>query len=100
MLQDPALVLYRNDRQGSTSLSVTPPPTPPPPPQNSLTSLWFLAVIAAIVAGALIGFTFLKRKKKLPPHLQVDLKDVVVETAEVRRQYFFMTLKDEMVEHE
>jgi len=99
MLQVTALDPYGNNGQGSTSLSVTPPPTPPPPPQNSLTSLWLLAVIAAIVAGALIGFTFLKRKKMLPPHLQVDLKDVDVEASRFMGQDFFRSIQEQLVKN-
>src|SRR3989441_2492483 len=53
-LQVTVLDPYGNNGQASTSVSVTPPP-PPPPPQNSLTSLWFLPVIAVIAAIALIG---------------------------------------------
>ncbi len=96
MLQVTALDPYGNNGQASTSLSVTPPPTPPPPPQNSLTSLWFLAVIAVIVAGALIGFAFLKRKKMLPPHLQVDLKDVDVEASRFMGQDFFKSIQEQL----
>jgi len=99
MLQVTALDPYGNNGQASTSLSVTPPPPPPPPPPNSLTSLWFLAVIAAIVAGALIGFTFLKRKRMLPPHLQVDLKDVDVEASRFMGQDFFKSIQEQLVKN-
>ncbi len=99
MLQITALDPYGNNGQASTSLSVTPPPTPPPPPQNSLTSLWFLAVIAVIAASALIGFTFLRRKKMLPPHLQVDLKDVDVEASRFMGQDFFRSIQEQLVKN-
>ena len=87
---------YGNNGQGSTSLSVTPPPTPSPPSQNSLTSLWFWAVIAVIAAGALIGFAFLRRKRVLPPHLQVNLKDVDVEASRFMGQGFFKSIQEQL----
>ncbi len=99
VLQVTALDPYGNDGQASTSLSVTPPPAPPPPPPNSLTNLWLLAVIAAIVAGALIGVAFLRRKKMLPPHLQVDLKDVEVEASRFMGQAFFRSIQEQLVKN-
>jgi hypothetical protein len=99
VLQVTALDPYGNNGQASTSLSVTPPPAPPPPPPNSLTNLWLLAVIAAIVAGALIGVAFLKRKKMLPPHLQVDLKDVEVEASRFMGQDFFRSIQEQLVKN-
>jgi hypothetical protein len=99
MLQVTALDPYGNDGQGSTSLSVTPPPAPPPPPQNSSTNLWFFAVIAAIAASAMIGFTFLRRKKMLPPHLQVDMNDVDVEASRIMGQDFFRSIQEQLVKN-
>jgi hypothetical protein len=99
MLQVTALDPYGNNGQASTSLSVTPPPTPPPPPQNSLTSLWFLAVIAVIGVGALVGFRFLRRKRVLPPHLQVDLKAVEVEASRFMGQDFFRSIQEQLVKN-
>src|SRR5712664_2260462 len=89
---------YGNNGGGSTSLSVTPPPPPSPttPPQNPLTSFWFLALITVIGAGALIGFMFLKRKKMLPPHLQVDLKAVDVEAERLMRRNFFQSIREQL----
>ncbi len=95
-LQVTALDPYGNNGQASTSLSVTPPPAPPPPSQNSLTSLWFLAVIAVTAAGALIGFALLKRKRVLPPHLQVNLKDVDVEASRFMGQDFFKSIQEQL----
>ncbi len=95
-LQVTALDPYGNNGQASTSLSVTPPPTPPPPPQNSLTSLWFFGVIAVTVAGVLVGFAFLKRKRVLPPHLQVNLKDVEVEASRFMGQDFFKSIQEQI----
>jgi hypothetical protein len=102
MLQVTALDSYGNDGQASTSLSVTPPPAPPPqppPPQNQFTSLWFLAVIAVIGVGALVGFRFLRRKRMLPPHLQVDLKAVEVEASRFMGQDFFRSIQEQLVKN-
>jgi hypothetical protein len=102
MLQVTALDPYGNDGQASTSLSVTPPPAPPPqppPPQNQFTSLWFLAVIAMIGFSALVGFRFLRRKKMLPPHLQVDLKAVEVEASRFMGQDFFRSIQEQLVKN-
>ena len=89
---------FGNNGQGSTSLSVTPPPPPSPttPPQNPLTSFWFLALITVIGASALIGFMFLRRKKMLPPHLQVDLKAVDVEAERLMRRNFFQSIREQL----
>ncbi len=95
-LQVTALDPYGNNGQASTSLSVTPPPTPPPPPQNPLTSLWFFGVIAVTAAGVLVGFAFLKRKRVLPPHLQVNLKDVEVEASRFMGQGFFRSIQEQL----
>ena len=94
-LQVTALDSYGNDGQGSTSLSVTPPPAPPPQ-QNQFTSLWFLAVIAVIGVGALIGFRFLRRKKMLPPHLQVDSEAVNVEAERLMHRDFFRSIREQL----
>jgi len=102
MLQVTALDPYGNNGQGSTSLSVTPPPAPPsqpPPPQNQFTSLWFLGVIAVIGVGALIGFRFLRRKKMLPPHLQVDLNSVDDEASRFMSQDFFRSIREQLVKN-
>jgi hypothetical protein len=102
MLQVTALDAYGNDGQGSTSLSVTPPPTPPaqpPPPQNQFTSLWFLAVIAVIGVGALVGFRFLRRKRVLPPHLQVDMNSVDDEASRLMSQDFFRSIREQLVKN-
>jgi hypothetical protein len=102
MLQVIALDSYGNDGQASTSLSVTPPPAPPPqppPPQNQFTSLWFLAVLAMIGVGALVGFRFLRRKRVLPPHLQVDLKAVEVEASRFMGQDFFRSIQEQLVKN-
>jgi hypothetical protein len=102
MLQVTALDPYGNDGQGSTSLSVTPPPAPPPqppPPQNQFTSLWFLAVIAVIGVGAVIGFRFLRRKKMLPPHLQVDMNSVDDEASRIMSQDFFRSIREQLVKN-
>ena len=102
MLQVTALDPYGNNGQGSTSLSVTPPPAPPsqpPPPQNQFTSLWFLVVIAVIGVGALIGFRFLRQKRMLPPHLQVDLKAVDVEASRFMGQDFFRSVQEQLVKN-
>jgi hypothetical protein len=95
VLQATALDLNGNYGQGSTSLSVTPPP-PNPPPQNPLTSFWFLAVMTMIGAGALIAFIFLKKKKMLPPHLQVDLKAVDVEAERLMHRNFFKSIQGQL----
>jgi hypothetical protein len=102
MLQVTALDAYGNDGQASTSLSVTPPPTPPaqpPPPQNQFTSLWFLAVIAVIGVGALVGFRFLRRKRVLPPHLQVDMNSVDDEASRLMSQDFFRSIREQLVKN-
>jgi hypothetical protein len=99
MLQVTALDPYGNDGQASTSLSVTPPPPSPPPPQNSSTSLWFFAVIAAIAASAMIGFAFLRRKKILPPHLQVDMNSVDDEASRIMSQDFFRSIREQLVKN-
>ncbi len=98
-LQVTALDPYGNNGQASTSLSVTPPPAPSPPPQNSLTNLWFLVVIAVIGVGALIGFRFLRQKRMLPPHLQVDLKAVDVEASRFMGQDFFRSVQEQLVKN-
>jgi len=101
-LQVTALDPYGNNGQNSTSLSVTAPPAPPPQPppsQNQFTSLWFLAFIAVIAAGSLIGFTFLRRKRMLPPHLQVDLKAVDVEASRFMGQDFFKSIQEQLVKN-
>jgi hypothetical protein len=61
-----------------------------------LTSFWFLALITVIGAGALIGFMFLRRKKMLPPHLQVDLKAVDVEAERLMRRNFFQSIREQL----
>jgi hypothetical protein len=102
MLQVTALDAYGNDGQASTSLSVTPPPTlpaQPPPPQNQFTSLWFLAVIAVIGVGALVGFRFLRRKRVLPPHLQVDMNSVDDEASRLMSQDFFRSIREQLVKN-
>ena len=96
MLQVTALDPYGNNGQASTSLSVTPPPPPPPPPQNQFTSLWFLAVIAVVGVGAVIGFRFLRRKKMLPPHLQVDSEAVNVEAERLMHRDFFRSIREQL----
>jgi hypothetical protein len=102
MLQVTALDPYGNDGQASTSLSVTPPPAPPPqppPPQNQFTSLWFLAVLAVIGVGALVGFRFLRRKRMLPPHLQVDMNSVDDEASRIMSQDFFRSIREQLVKN-
>jgi hypothetical protein len=102
MLQVTALDSYGNDGQASTSLSVTPPPAPPPqppPPQNQFTSLWFLAVLAVIGVGALVGFRFLRRKRMLPPHLQVDMNSVDDEASRIMSQDFFRSIREQLVKN-
>jgi hypothetical protein len=100
ILQVTAFDSYGNSGQGSTSLSVTappPPPLPPPTPQNPLTSFWFLAVITVIAASGLIGFVFLRRKRMLPLHLQVDLKAVDVEAQRFMGAHFFRSIREQLV---
>jgi len=100
ILQVTASDSYGNSGQGSTSLSVTappPPPLPPPTPQNPLTSFWFLAVITVIAAGGLMGFVFMRRKRVLPPHLQVDLKAVDVEARRFMGADFFRSIQEQLV---
>jgi hypothetical protein len=96
-LEVTALDSYGNNGQSSASLSVTPPPPPQPPPQNLLTNLWILALIAVIPVGALMGFFLQKRKKALPPHLQVDMKAVDVEASKVIGQDFFKSIQEQLV---
>jgi hypothetical protein len=98
-LQVTALDPYGNNGQGSTSLSVTPPPAPLPQPQNQFTSLWFLAVITVIAVSALIGFALLKRKRVLPPHLQIDLKSVDDEASRLMSRDFFRSIQKQIVKH-
>ncbi len=86
---------YGNNGQGSTSLSITPPPPPPPPP-NPLTSFWFLALITTIGVTALVCFMILKRKKILPPHLQVDSEAVNVEAERLMRRNFFKSIREQL----
>lgn len=99
MLQVTASDSYGNSGQGSTSLSVIAPPplSPPPTPQNPLTSFWFLAVITVIAAGGLMGFVFLRRKRMLPPHLQVDMKAVDVEAQRFMGADFFRSIREQLV---
>jgi hypothetical protein len=92
-----ALDSYGNNGQSSASLSVTPPPPPQPPPQNLLTNLWILALMAVIPVGALMGFFLQKRKKALPPHLQVDMEAVDVEASKVIGQGFFKSIQEQLV---
>lgn len=89
---------YGNNGQGSTSLSVTPPPppNPPTPPENPLTSFWFLALITTIGATALTCFMILKRKRMLPPHLQVDSEAVNVEAERFMRRNFFKSIREQL----
>jgi hypothetical protein len=86
---------YGNNGQGSTSLSITPPP-PPTPPQNPLTSVWFLALITTIGATALMCLMFLKRKRMLPPHLQVDMEAVNVEADRLMHRNFFKSIREQL----
>jgi hypothetical protein len=99
MLQVTASDSYGNSGQGSTSIFVIAPPSPPSPPtpQNSLTGFWFLSVIAMIAAGGLLGFVFLRRKRVLPPHLQVDLKAVDVEAQRFMGGGFFRSIQEQLV---
>jgi hypothetical protein len=102
-LQVTALDPYGNSGQSSTSLFVIPPPAPapqPPPSQNQFTSLWILAVLAVIATGALIGFAFLRRKRMLPPDLQVDMKAVEVEASRFMGQNFFKSIQEQLVKNE
>jgi hypothetical protein len=62
-----------------------------------LTSFWFLAVITVIAASGLIGFVFLRRKRVLPPHLQVDLKAVDVEAQRFMGAHFFRSIQEQLV---
>ena len=95
VLQATALDTYGNYGQGLTSLLVT-PPLPNPSPENPLTSFWFLAVMTVIGAGALMGFIFLKKKKMLPPHLQVDMKAVDLEAERLMHQNFFKSIQKQV----
>jgi hypothetical protein len=99
MLQVTASDSYGNSGQGSTSIFVIAPPSPPSPPtpQNPLTSFWFLAIITVIAAGGLMGFVFLRRKRMLPPHLQVDLKAVDVEARRFMGADFFRSIQEQLV---
>jgi hypothetical protein len=102
-LQVTALDPYGNSGQSSTSLFVIPPPAPapqPPPPQNQFTSLWIIAVITAIAASALIGFVYLRRKRMLPPDLQVDMKAVEVEASRFMGQNFFKSIQEQLVKNQ
>jgi hypothetical protein len=62
-----------------------------------LTSFWFLAVITVIAASGLIGFVFLRRKRMLPLHLQVDLKSVDVEAQRFMGGGFFRSIQEQLV---
>ncbi len=95
VLQVTASDLYGNNGQGSTSLAVIPPP-PPIPPDNPLTSFWFLALVTVIGAGVVIGFVFLRRKKMLPPHLQVDSQAVNAEAERLMRRNFFQSIREQI----
>ncbi|HEV2120385.1 MAG TPA: hypothetical protein VGS11_09830 [Candidatus Bathyarchaeia archaeon] len=100
-LQVTAIDPYGNNGQGSTSLYVIPPPAPAPrpPPENQLASLWFLTVITMIAASALIGFVFLRRKRMLPPHLQVDMEAVDVEASRFMDQDFFKSIQEQLAKN-
>ncbi len=82
---------YGNSGQGSTSTLVSVPPQ-----QGPLTSFWFLSVLAAIAAGALIGFLFLKRKRILRRQLHVDLTAVGLEARRVMDQDFFKSIQEQL----
>ncbi len=82
---------YGNSGQGSTSTLVSVPPQ-----QGPLTSFWFLSVLAAIAAGALIGFLFLKRKRILRRQLHVDLTAVGLEAHRVMDQDFFKSIQEQL----
>jgi hypothetical protein len=47
----------------------------------------------------MIGFTFLRRKKMLPPHLQVDMNDVDVEASRIMGQDFFRSIQEQLVKN-
>jgi hypothetical protein len=97
MLQVTASDSNGNNGQGSTSLPVTPPPSPQPPAaQNLLTSFWYLWLLAVIGTGALMGFAFSRRKRLLPPHLQVDSKAVEVEAQRFMGADFFKSIRRQL----
>jgi hypothetical protein len=99
VLQVTASDSYGNNGEGSTFLSVTPPPPPPPQPppaQNLLTSFWYLWVLAVIGTGALMGFAFSRRKRLLPPHLQVDSKAVETEAQRFMGADFFKSIRKQL----
>src|SRR2546425_11158190 len=89
-------IFYENKFNPPPPPYFPPPLTPPPPPQNSLTSLWLLAVIAVIGVGAVIGFRFLRRKRMLPPHLQVDSEAVNVEAERLMHRDFFRSIREQL----
>lgn len=89
VLQVAAWDSFGNSGQGSTSTLIG-------TNQSPLTSFWFLSVLAAIGAGVLISFLYLKRKRVLRRQLQVDLTAVGLEAKRVMDQDFFKSIQEQL----
>ncbi|HZD13313.1 MAG TPA: hypothetical protein VE177_07335 [Candidatus Binatus sp.] len=86
---------HGNSGEGSASIPVTAPPPPIPPPETPMTTYWFLLAVI-IAGGTILGSMAIKRKRMLPPHLQVDLKEVDAEADRVMNQDFFRSLQKQL----
>lgn len=86
---------YGNNGEGSTSIPVNAPPLPIPPAETPMITYWFLFAVI-IAGGTILGSMGIKRKRMLPPHLQVDEKAVDVEADRVMNQDFFRSLQKQL----
>jgi hypothetical protein len=82
---------YGNTGEGSALTIVNAPSPPIPPPETPTITYWFLFVVLAS-GGIILGSMGIKRKRMLPPHLQVDTQAVDVEAGRVTSQEFFQSL--------
>jgi hypothetical protein len=86
---------YGNSGAGSAFTIANAPSPPIPPAETPMITYWFLIAIV-ITGGTILGSMGIKRKRMLPPHLQVDTKAVDVEAERVTSQEFFKSLMKQL----
>ena len=86
---------YGNSGTGSAFTIVNAPSPPVPPPETPTITYWFLLAVI-ITGGIILGSMGIKRKRMLPPHLQVDTQAVDVEAERVTSQEFFKSLMKQL----